>query len=212
MKNGFIYPLLNWIVKVFYYLNFVELVKFNARSALFFYFSKRKKEVSTNDIITVSNIAIDTYQLIKFFLLFYFWCFQFSDGISKMIIYYLLISNLFTYFYYHVWGSNHRQREDKDTLNRKFMNSILAIAFYLLCYGYLYHCHYSQMLSWPDNIIDLANSIYLSVSTAFTLTYGGFQPLTQEVRMVFMSELINTFLFFTIILSNSIPNHTGRNP
>jgi len=41
------------------------------------------------------------------------------------------------------------------------------------------------------------------------LTYGGFSPLTQEARVIFMTELMNTFLFFTIIVSNSVPNHTG---
>jgi hypothetical protein len=66
------------------------------------------------------------------------------------------------------------------------------------------------MITWPNNLVDSTNAIYLSIANAFTLTYGGFSPLTQEIRVVFMSQLINTFLFFTIIISNSIPNHAGK--
>ena len=66
------------------------------------------------------------------------------------------------------------------------------------------------MISWPDSLVDSTNAIFLSVANTFTLTYGGFKPLTQDIRNVFMSELINTFLFFTVIITNSIPNHAGK--
>jgi len=66
------------------------------------------------------------------------------------------------------------------------------------------------MIAWPDALVDTTNSIFLSIANAFTLTYGGFSPLTQEIRVVFLSELINTFLFFTVIITNSIPNHAGK--
>lgn len=212
MRNGFLYPAVNYLVKGMYFLNLVELFKFIARAILKNCVKSDNERVTNNEFITVSNIAIDLYQIFKFGILLLLWSLEINNEFSKMVVYYLLISNLFTYFYYHVWGSRYSQRVDRDTLNRKFMNSIFAITFYLLCYAYLYQVHYCIMLKWPNNSVDVINSIYLSVSTAFTLTYGGFQPLTQDVRVVFMSELINTFLFFTIILSNSIPNHAGKEP
>jgi len=209
INNGFIYPLVDSIVTLLHYCNLVELFKYISRIATNFECHRCGRNATKEELISAANIAIDIYQLFKFGLLLFFWLCEYSNITSKVIIYYLLANNLFTYFYYHVWGGRYKQRIDRDTLNRKFMNFLLAVSYYLLCYAYMYQFHYSAMLSWPDNVIDFANSLYLSVSTAFTLTYDGFQPLTKEVRLVFMSEIINTFMFLTIIMSNSIPNHTN---
>lgn len=210
MNNGFIYPFFDALVRVMYYCNLVEFFKFLAKLCTGVLHKHIGGELSSQDIIRSCNIAIDIYQVFKFGLLFLFWVCEASGVFPKLVIYYLLFSNLFTYFYYHVWGSKYGQRVDRDTLNRKFLNFLLAISYYLLCYAYLYEIHYSQMIAWPDDLIDSTNAIFLSVANAFTLTYGGFSPLTQEIRMVFMSELINTFLFFTVIITNSIPNHAGK--
>lgn len=207
MKNGFIYPLFDSIVRFAYYCNLVELFKFLAKLCLGVC---KKGEVSTDDKVEACNIAIDIYQIFKWLILLLLWRLGIDHQAALLSTYYLLASNLFTYFYYHVWGSNYRQRVDRESFNRKFLNAMLAISYYLACYAYLYNIHFSAEISWPDNLIDSTNAIYLSVTNAFTLTYGGFSPLTQEIRVVFMSQLINTFLFFTIIISNSIPNHAGR--
>ncbi len=207
MKNGFIYPFFNSLIRVLYYLNLVEFFKFVA------ILSKglcKKEALSQEEQITTCNIAIDIYQMFKWLTLISLWLFEVNNFFSFIFTCYLLISNLFTYFYYHVWGSNYSQMVDRDKLNRKFLNSLLAVSYYLACYAYLYQVHLSDQIEWPDNLVDSMNAIYLSVSNAFTLTYGGFSPLTQEIRVVFMSQLINTFLFFTIIISNSIPNHTSK--
>jgi hypothetical protein len=210
MNNGFIYPFFDSLIRLLYYCNLVEFFKLLARLCVVVLHKRSSGELSTQALIRSCNIAIDTYQIFKFSVLFLLWTCEVSSVFSKLLVYYLLFSNLFTYFYYHVWGSKYDQRVDRDTLNRKFLNSLLAIAYYLLCYAYLYQIHYNQMIVWPDNLIDMTNSIFLSVANAFTLIYGGFSPLTQEVRVVFMSELINTFLFLTIIITNSIPNHAGK--
>ena len=201
--NGFIYPIFDKLIGVLYYTNIVELFKYIAKCI-----PKHQNKTDKEDFISYANIGIDIYQIFKWSMLIIFWFFEYKNQASKFIIYYLIYSNLFVYFYYHVWGSKYKQRTDRKTLNRKFLNYLSAIAFYLLCYAYLYQMHFSEIIKWPDNLIDSTNAIYLSIANAFTLTYGGFMPLTQEARVVFMSELINTFLFFTIIVSNSIPNHT----
>ncbi len=202
--NGFIYPIFDSLIKILYYTNLVELFKYIAKfMARCIYQEKITKEL----LIRYANIGIDIYQIFKWSILVIFWVIGYKTNITKIIIFYLLYSNLFIYFYYHVWGSKFRQRTDRATLNRKFLNYLLAILFYLACYAYLYQVHYSEEIKWPDNLVDYINATYLSVANAFTLTYGGFLPLTQNIRIVFMSELMNTFLFFTIIVSNSIPNH-----
>ncbi len=210
MSNGFIYPLFDSIIRFLYYCNLVELFKFIAKLFAGLLKNRNGEELLSTDLIKSSNIAIDIYQIFKFGILFLVWSCENNSPVAKIIIYYLLFSNLFTYFYYHVWGSKYKQRVDRDTLNRKFLNSLLAITYYLLCYAYLYEIHYSHMIGWPESVIDSTNAIFLSVANAFTLTYGGFKPLTQDIRVIFMSELITTFIFFTIIISNSIPNHSRK--
>jgi hypothetical protein len=189
----------------------VELFKFIGR----FYAKlslKKDEKVSVDIIRSYSTIAIDIYQIFKWGLLVFFWLSENNSLTSKLIIYYLIYSNLFVYFYYHTWGSKYKQRNDREALKKNFLNYLMAIAFYLFSYAYLYKFHYNGMILIDSkllniSVLDSINAIYLSISTAFTLTFGGFQPLTQEVRVVFLSELINTFLFFTIIVSNSIPSN-----
>lgn len=203
MKNGFIYPFFDALIRCLYYCNLVEFFKFLAKLSA-------KKDEEKSKIIEKCNIAIDIYQIFKWTVLLVLWVCNNSSFFSELVVYYLLFSNLFTYFYYHVWGSKNFQRLDRDTLNRKFLNSLLAISFYLFCYAYLYQFHYSSHILWPNCHIDAVNAIYLSIANAFTLSYGGFSPLTQSMRIVFISEILNTFLFFTVIITNSIPNHAGK--
>jgi len=202
--NGFIYKYFDKLIEALLYTNIVMFFKHIAIKI-----AKSKGKNTPKEFIPYASFAIDVYQIFKWGILVLFWSLGTTNGFSKYVIYYLIYSNLFIYFYYHVWGSKHNQRTDRATLNRKLLNYLLAISFYLACYAYLYQFHFSEMIKWPDNLIDATNSIYLSVANAFTLTYGGFAPLTQEARAIFMTELMNTFLFFTIIVSNSVPNHTG---
>ncbi|MBL0702425.1 MAG: hypothetical protein JJV95_00390 [Sulfurospirillum sp.] len=209
--NGFIYPLFNSLINFLYYTNLVELFKFIGRFYAILSLKKDEK-VSVDIIRSCSTIAIDIYQIFKWGLLVFFWLSENNSLTSKLIIYYLIYSNLFVYFYYHTWGSKYKQRNDREALKKNFLNYLMAIAFYLFSYAYLYKFHYNDMILIDSKLLDISvldsiNAIYLSISTAFTLTFGGFQPLTQEVRVVFLSELINTFLFFTIIVSNSIPSN-----
>lgn len=173
-------------------------------------YRRKDQEVPIDQLISSCNIAIDIYQLFKWVVLSVLWINGISSILSKMIISYLLFSNLFTYFYYHVWGSRNSQRTDRDTLNRKFLNTLIAISYYLFAYAYIYQIHFPDMISWANGTVDFVNAIYLSAANAFTLTYDGFAPKTQFIRIIFLSELITTFVFFTIIVTNSIPNHAGK--
>ncbi len=210
--NSFIYPFFKILIDyVLYYTNIVEYVKIFARLLCNFISCSSQTEIEVNNYKRkCSTIAIDIFILSKWFLLIYLWVNNINSEISKYLIFYLIYSNLFTYFYYHSWGSKFTQRNDAEALKRNFINYLLAIAYYLACYAYLYQVHYVEMLKVNEELFDIStldyiNAIYLSVSTAFTLTYSGIQPLTQEIRIVFLTQLINTFLFFTIIITNSVP-------
>ncbi|ELA7567508.1 hypothetical protein Q8E16_000286 [Vibrio alginolyticus] len=204
MKNGFLLPIFNLIIRVALALNLVEYFKKSVRMA--YRFTKNTKKLSHEDTLEASNIAIDIYQLFKFGVLFSFWALGVDSELSKHIVYYLLASNLFTYFYNQVWGNGYSSRFDRASLNRRFLNTLLAITYYLLCYAYLYQYHFNSMIDWL-NSASAQESLYVSISTAFTLTYAGFSPKGNDltIYMVFLTEILNTFFFLTIIISNSIP-------
>lgn len=206
--NSFIFKIFKIIIDyVLYYSNIVEYIKMFTR---FTYNKLGCKNISNEELRRVSLFAIDIFILFKWALLIYFWSNHINTDISKYIIYYLIYSNLFTYFYYHSWGSKYSQNSNPEAMKKNFINYLLAIAYYLACYAYLYQIHFINMIKIESDyfdvqVLDYINAIYLSISTAFTLTYSGIQPLTQEIRIIFLSELINSFLFFTIIISNSVP-------
>ncbi|WP_139735312.1 hypothetical protein [Aeromonas veronii] len=207
INNGFIHPLIDRVIILLKYCNLVELFKYISKSQLIYW----KKNPTQEEIISACNIAIDVYQVAKYATLIVLWACGISNYISKFIIYYLLFSNVFTYFYYHTWGSGFARRTDRASENRRFLNLIFAFTFYLLCYAYLYQIHYQNMINWPSNVIDIWNAIYLSVSNAFTLSSEGYTPKDQAIRVVFMFQHLIAFLFLAIIFSSSIPTHNGAN-
>ena len=193
------------------YCNLVELFKFVSRSITG---ALHPDKIGTTDgdrlLTQNANIAIDVFQVFKWSVLLFVWYFACSGTLSFVLIAYLIASNLYTYFYYQVWGSTYTQLSNKETDNRRFINSLLAIAFYITAYAYLFQHHYAEMIAWPEPGVNAFDALYLSVTNAFTLTYEGFVPLSQRARLAYMTELINTFLFFVIILTNAIPNHIKK--
>ena len=203
MKHGLLLAGFQCIIRICYWLNIVEYVK---RFSECIYSTFYSGDFTTDHKQVAASFGIDFFQIAKF-LAIGILLFCNTQGIwAKYVTYYLISSNAFTYFYYHAWGSQYRQRNDLESQRRRLLNLLLAIVFYILCYAYLYQVHFAQYIAWPEGQIDIINAIYLSVANAFTLTYGGFAPKAQIVRVLFMSELMNTFLFFTIVVSNSIPS------
>lgn len=203
MSNGFIFPAFNFIIHKFRYLCLVELLKY-----LFVLNSTTDKNENKKKL---ARYAIDFYQVFKWLLITFLLIFQPTNTFFKYLSYYMISTNLYSYFYYHVWGGIFPQFGDYDYIKSRFLNTLLAVFYFILFYSYLYMSHFHEQINWPNGNIDFLNSFYLSISNTFTLTYGGFKPLTQNVRILFITELLNTFVFFTIIVSNSIPNPLGRN-
>ena len=202
MKNGLIYPLTRSLVDLLFRLNLVEHVK----DLFAWVFSMiRHRELSEDETIVVKRIAIDFFLVAKWLIVFIAIWSSWTGLWAALVIWYLIASNLFTYFYHHVWGNGFPLSDGVDSQRRRYINFLLSLAFYMVCYAYLYQHQYSAEIAWPDDLVDTTNAIYLSIANAFTLTYGGFSPMSQTARILFASELINTFFFFTIIIVNSIP-------
>lgn len=207
MQNGFIYPLTCWLVSALKAVNAVEYLK---QVFAWTYRRYKRRGLTEEEIIAAKNVAIDSFMALKWLIVAGAICFGCQSFMMLFVVWYLIASNLFTYFYYHVWGSGFALRVDLDSQRRRYVNFVLSLAFYIVCYAYLFQFQYSVEIQWPDRLVDTTNAIYLSIANAFTLTYGGFAPKSQTARILFASELINTFFFFTIIISNSIPSHHGK--
>lgn len=198
-SNGFIFSTVDTIIKVAYWLNLVEYFK---RAAKFF--------ISTNSLreerIRACNNAIDLFIVFKWLLIFHFWVLNLNNELVIYTTWYFIITNTYTYFYYHVWGdhrfSNHFS---EDRVKRRFLNAVLAIAYYIFCFAYLYSTAgeiafaQSQFIHWYDYI-------YYSICVALTCSLGDLTPNGAVARFISSAELINTFIFITIIISNSIPS------
>lgn len=197
--NGLIFCITDALIKIAYWLNLVEYFK---RAAKLF-ISERS---TRGERIRACNNAIDLFIIFKWLLIFHFWALGLKSSIAVYTTWYFIITNTYTYFYYHVWGdhrfSNHFS---EDRVKRRFLNAMLAIAYYIFCFAYLYsttsEIHFTQIAHtyWYDYL-------YYSICVALTCSLGDAIPTGEETRFICSAELINTFIFLTIIISNSIPS------
>ena len=203
MRLGFIHPIMSLLVSVLYYLNSAELVKWLAARI---YQRCRKTELTIDETISAKNIGIDLHIVLKWLIVITFLSLGFTQSWAFYLTCYLIAGNLFTYFYYHVWGSGFARAVDLNTKRRRYLTFILSVGFYLVAYAYLYQFHLNAAFNWPNDTTDFANALYGSICTAFTLTHGDFTPTTITTRTAVLTELANTFAFFSIILADAIPN------
>lgn len=202
VSNGILYELFDKICIVLKCLNLVELFKLVAASC------GKDGEAKYRSIV-----AIDIFMILKWLFLIILIVNAVQSSWAKWAVVYLLFMNLFTYFYYQVWGSSYDQFSTKADDNRRFLNTLLAIGFYVVCYSYLYFCHFYTGIQWSGeaSFPSYWDALYLSISNSFSLVYGEqFMPLSSGVRMLFATQVVNTFLFFVIILTNAIPNHIKK--
>ena len=152
MKNGFIYPTFDFIIRYLRYLSLVELFKFVATK----WFAKESAE----DKKYAARIAIDIFQIFKWAVVIGLFLNEVTSNFSRYVTYYLISANLYSYFLFHVWGSNHQQTGGKEYIRSRFINSILAILYFLFCYAYLYLYHFNCEITWPEGDADFINSVY----------------------------------------------------
>ena len=201
MKNGFIYPFIKSLINCLYTLNIVEWWKK-------IYFKMRVKKDS--DKIEIYNEAIDLFIFFKYLFLIYLYLSNKTSNFYFYLILYLIISNFFTYFYYHVWESKesknikkNKESEEKmgrEREQRRFVSLILAICYSNIAFGYLYKVSIANFKPFLKNISLNLEVIYSSFMTSFGST------LTPEnvngLLLIFLNVIIN-LLFIVIILSNT---------
>lgn len=187
MENGFIHSFVTVLINFLYNLNAVEWWKK-------LYVLIREK--SGIDKIEIYNEAIDLFILFKYLFLIYLYA---GDKNSHVyLVLYLTISNLFTYFYYHVWESKESECRKRD--QRRFISLILSILYSNICFGYLYKISLSNFEPFLENIPINTKTVYISFMTSFgsTLTPKN----TDGLVLIFFNVVVN-MLFVVIILSNT---------
>lgn len=206
LKNtnfGFIYPIFNFIINLLKKLNLVELLKFIS----FSYFPL--KTTDADDLRGRINIVIDIFIILKFLIVFLLIFFNCNDDVSYFVVVYLSFFNIYTYFYHHVWNlpvsSLGIIRE-----RRRFINLILSFSFSNICFAYFYGVIYVDQILWPESENIILNSIWLSTAKSMFIDFQNVELLKGNVSYIVIIQSIVTFIFASIILSNTIPKH-GEN-
>lgn len=195
MRNGIIYEITKPLVCLGYYTNAVEGLKY-----LFGLFSK-----NDSDKIRLKNIAIDVFVIIKWALVIFLWIKRIDSIIFISVVSYLIWTNLFTYFYYHVWdikGKMNRHRK-----RRRFVNLLLAILFSNFAFGYIYDLGFSGHFKVTEGFEGEISYLLYSSYNSVIGDYQFIEPIDNIASILTIIQITITFVFATIILSNSIPEN-----
>lgn len=201
MNNGFIHFIFDALIKTGIYLNLVEYFK---KISQFFYLL-RAPEKNTDKVYLrrAANIGIDVFIIFKWVIVGAFWVTNQQSLFATIIVWYLLFSNIFTYFYYHTWNLSPETPETVERSQRRFLNVLLSMAYSIFCYAYFYNITYASHFSWGTNT-SVLDFLYFSTANALTVTYGDVLLLDTTARMLCASQLAITFLF-VLIIASSIP-------
>lgn len=191
MKNGFIYEVMRFLVKIFYYTNLVEGFKYILGK-----FNKKEEK-------KFRSIGIDIFIVAKWLFLMLLWFYKVDSTWAIIIISYLIWTNLFTYFYYHVWKENgiidaHRKR-------RRFINLILAYTFSIFAFAFLFEIGFSDCFSIIKEIKGEPSYLLYSIYNSLFANYDVISPINNIGYILSGVQLSITFIFISIILTNSIP-------
>ncbi len=200
MRYGFIYELFRVLIEGFRFLNLVELFKLIGQ----------KLNPSPNEInmrTKYSRISVDIFIILKWVIVSIISITSSSNLFLCFLVWYLIITNVYTYFYYHVWDTNaiNQSENDEHSLRRRFINLLLAISFSNLSFAYLYSNYYSNQFSWGEYGINLKHAIWYSITNSVSGNYSLVNPISDIGYSVSMIQLVISFVFITIVISRSIP-------
>jgi len=200
MKTGFIFPTINKILYSINKINLVELFKFIGVKIV-------SKKGGLEEKIIASRFAVDAFIVTKWILLIVLWIIKVSNGLWVFIIWYLIVMNAYTYFFYHIWSTEILDDHyfDIERIKRRFLNLLLAITYTIFGFAYLYNCPYSSNFQWAYGEPNFFQSLWYSLANSLTANYDQVKPTTSLGYSVSMVQLVIVFIFITIIIGCSIP-------
>jgi hypothetical protein len=199
LANGPIYLAADAIMRAAHSLSLVERLK---KIAIKVRGAETKAEQRR-----ISNWVVDIFVVTKWVLVVIGWTCGISNWLFVSLIGYLLIWNGITYFYYHLWMvespkdrivSAHRER-------RRFVSLVLAMAFSMVTYAYVYQRVLPDGFEWPASVSRYSSAITFSIGNALTSQAGGLRPVTGAAYLLSASQLVFTFGFVAMLLSSSLP-------
>ncbi len=200
MQNGIIYTILKFIFDNLKYLSLVELIKFLSVKI----FADKSNILS---IVKTSRIAVDTFIILKWTFVIILLKYSINNSFLTFIVWYLIISNIYTYFYYHVWKAESLNPDNYtiDRVRRRFITLLLSIGFSNLCFAYLFRLPYVTDFKWSNDLALNIKSLWFSYANSITADYEYVKPITEVGINLTITQIIISFIFLTIILGKSIP-------
>lgn len=199
MRNGFIYVFIKFLIDKLCLLNLVEYFK---KVGKWLNPKKANREMEA----TYTRVATDIFIVLKWLFIAILWvCGTTSPWISG-IVWYLIITNLYTYFFHHIWTDEALDTSHftNDRIRRRFLNLLIALTYSDIAFAYLFRFPYVHEFNWGAATTSL-HAIWYSISNSFAANYSVVNPATDLGNTVAMVQLLITFIFVAIIISRSIP-------
>ncbi|MGF7039737.1 hypothetical protein M2273_002990 [Mucilaginibacter lappiensis] len=198
MNNGFIYKYFNNLINFLKYLNLLELFKFIAKKLV-------KNQNDSNKVIKYRIVASDLFILTKWIFILLIWFLGKDNFFLRLSMWYLIISNLFTFFYYLVWKEDLIINQSIARSKRRFIHVIQAVFFSHFSFALLYSLSYKTDFTSTQSKIHWLNYLWYSISNSVSGNYDVIKPITDWGYSVSMIQFIITFLFVVVIISRAIP-------
>lgn len=200
MRNGFLYIAVKFILDNFRHLTLVEWFKIVGYKI----FCTNPHDPSEQAKYR-SNI-VDFFNVIKWSIIILLLCFNWANGFLTFLVWYLLVTNVYSYFYHHIWSDDAYKAVNlgADRARRRFMLLMLSIAYSDFCFAYLYYLPYNSSYTWTNGA-SIGKALWFSVSNSLAANYSVVTIPSNFGNSIAMVQLILTFIFVTIIISRSIP-------
>lgn len=205
MKNGILFNVFKLIVEALKYLSLVELFKLISIKIW------GKSSLANKD--RASRLAVDVFIIMKWSLVILGFVQHWNNLYFTALVWYLIIMNLHTYFYYHVWHTNTMNMDSFliDRVRRRFLFLLLSIGFSNLAFAYLYQSPYHHGFEFAnDGLANDLDFIFFSFANSITASYERVKAIGSLGQRIVLIQLIISFIFFTIILSKSIPTTNSQ--
>jgi hypothetical protein len=199
MRNGFIYVAVKFIIDKLCLINLVEYFK---KVGLWLNPDKTNRDMEA----TYTRVATDIFIVLKWLFIALVWYLQATNIVVTVIVWYLIISNLYTYFFHHIWTDEALDTSHftNDRIRRRFINLVLAVTYSEIAFAFLYRFKYVSDFSWTTEPSSL-HAVWFSISNSFAANYAVVAPSTDVGNTIATIQLLITFIFVTIIISRSIP-------
>lgn len=200
MQNGIIYTILKFVFDNLKYLSLVELIKF-----IFVKVFSNPADILSK--VKFSRIAVDIFIILKWIFVIILLKFSVNNAFLTFLIWYLILTNIYTYFYYHIWKAESLNPDNFtiDRVRRRFITLLLSIGFSNLCFAYLFRLPYVSDFEWSNGEPLNIKSLWFSYANSITADYEYVKPITELGINLTITQLIISFIFLTIILAKSIP-------